>query len=184
MGVLGFPCVSELRDASPLAFRDEDGIEAEPLVSAGIGRHVPVERAGSAYLDAVRRKRDELADVASRAISLIRKSFQSTFDMPPARPARRLDARPAAEGGQLEPRVLAEHPLTRRADASAELGLRAGVLEERGTVLGRELSGVEELYPPAIEHAGELDPLVHVLRAEPRDYRVHLMPETSSSPPS
>ena len=88
--------------------------------------------------------------------------------MASARPPRRLDARASAESSQLEPRILTEHPLVPRADASAEHGLRARVLEERGSVLGRVVAGFEQVDPPALEHAGELGALVLVLRAEPR----------------
>ncbi len=68
MRVRGLPLVPELGDRQRLAERDEDRVVAEAFVTTRLVGDVTLERSGRAGLRPVRRKCDELADVASTAI--------------------------------------------------------------------------------------------------------------------
>ena len=153
MRVLGLPCVAELGYGSLLALGDEHGVESEALVAAWLERDLAFQSPCSPEFTTFRRERDELADVARRSVSLAGEGLQSPPDVLPGRPAGGLDARPSAEGAQLEARVLAQHPLVRRTDPPAVLGLRARVLQERLPHLGWVVVHVEQLDLPARKDA-------------------------------
>jgi hypothetical protein len=58
------PLVAELGHCPLLVLRDEDRVEAEALRAARFVHDAALEDAGAAVLLAVRRERDELADIA------------------------------------------------------------------------------------------------------------------------
>ena len=146
MGVAGLPFVPELRHRLLLALWDEDRVVAEPLRPAGLLGDSPFEPPGAAELAAVGGDQDELADVAGRAVldplqltqePLVRlRSFRAV--------AGRANARPATEGLDLQPRVLAQNPRV----VGAEERLPARVLVVRLAGLGRIVVGVERLQLP------------------------------------
>src|SRR5438034_138983 len=89
-------------------------------------------------------------------------------------------ARAAAEPGDLDPGILAQHPAIGRERAS-ELGFGPRVLEVCGAALGRVVARVEQLERPAVEGMAELAQLVLVRRGENGlDQLAHRTPSTGS----
>jgi hypothetical protein len=166
MRVLRLPAVPQFRDRPLLTLRNEDRVVAEALAPTGFFRDPTLERAGAAKLAAVRRKGDELRDVAGAALLHAVELAQQLRNgrSPLGRVARRLYARPAAERLDLEPRVLGEHPPLYM--FSAEPGFEHGVLVVRRARLGRVVVPVERIERPAREEPFELPRLVPVARAE------------------
>jgi hypothetical protein len=145
VGVLALPRVSELRDRTRLAERDEDRVVAEALVSARRRRDRPLEHAGAAALP-FGSERHELADVARAAVlDTVERGEKRGEGV--VGPARGLDPRPPPERRDLDPRVLAEHPPL--GERPPEAGLAERVLVVRRAVLGRERLGVQQLELPA-----------------------------------
>src|SRR5436190_12216852 len=151
MGMLRLPFVAELGNRALLAVRREDRIETEAFAPVRLAGDSPFERAGAAVLVALRRDRDELADiprappVAGDALELA----QQPADLVTGRASGRLHARPAAEPFHLDAGVLAEHPRVGRPDAAAEDGLHTRVVVVSRAVLGGEVVRIEQLDPPA-----------------------------------
>jgi hypothetical protein len=181
VGVPALPIVAELSDRALLAVGNEDRVEAEAAGAARLRADPALEHARSADLAAVGRDRDELADVARSTIGNPGERLEDPLDVAPLRPAGGLDAGAAAERDDLEPGVLAQDPLPRRADGASVECLRARVLAERLTGLRRVLGGVEERDRPARKRRPELAELVLVLRGETRGQRCQRASLTSSN---
>src|SRR2546423_15671077 len=139
MGMLRFPLVAELCDRAVLAVGDEDRVEAEALRPARLVGDPSRQRAGTAKLVALRRQRDELADVA--CVAPVPLDPFELAQQPPhlvtGGAARRLHARTAAEPCDLDAGVLAEHPGIRRSDGATEHRLAARVVVVRLAHLSR-----------------------------------------------
>ena len=123
-------------------------------------------------LAAVGVDRDEVAGVARSAVTAVGEGAEQLLDVPALCPARRLDAGAAAERGDLDPRVVREHPAPRRPDEAPVARLDARVVEERQAVLLRIVARAEELELPVREERAELVELVRVRGADGgEDYR-------------
>src|SRR5688572_31291989 len=125
--MLGLPVVPELGDGARLAVGHEDRVVAEALAPARLERDRALDGGGAAKRLALRRERDELAHVA-RAPVLDALQRVEQRGHPVVRPTRRLDPGPSAERGDLDPRVLAEHPVGRVPTAEARLAERVVVV--------------------------------------------------------
>jgi hypothetical protein len=169
VGVRGLPFIAELGHRPVLAVRDEDRIEAEAARAARLVDDHALEGAGAAQLPAVRRDRDELADVAGSPRTSLEalELGQQPFDGPAACEPRRLDPGPAVERGDLEARVLAEDPV-RRLEYVSVLSLGAGILVVGRAGLRRVAVGLERLDLPAGQRTAKLAQLARVLRRESR----------------
>src|SRR5581483_7820026 len=97
--MLVLPAVAELADRQLLAVGDEDRVVAEAAAAARRVGDRPLDDAGAAELVAVRRDRDELADVARAAIRDARELAEQLRDRRRAlrRISRRVDAGPPVE---------------------------------------------------------------------------------------
>jgi hypothetical protein len=164
VGVGGLPVIAELRDRPILSVRSKDRIEAEAARAAGLVDDPALEDAGAAELPAVRRDRDQLADVTGApGVSLQAVELgEQPFDGPPAGEAGRPDPRPAVEPGHLEPRVLAEDPVG-RVERMSVLCLGAGVLVVGRAALRRIAVGLERLDLPPRQRLAELAELARIL---------------------
>jgi hypothetical protein len=169
VGVGGLPLIAELGNSPVLAVRHEDRIEPEAARAAGLMDDPAFEDAGPAQLPAVRRDRDELADVArSPGFPLEPAELgEQPFDGLAGGEPRRLDPGPAVEPGDLEARVLAEDPVG-LVERTSVLGLGAGVLVVGRARLRRILVSLERLDLPAGQGGAELAELPGVLGREPR----------------
>src|SRR5437763_1976746 len=87
-----------------------------------------------------------------------------------------MHARAAVEPGDLDPRVLADHPRV-RPDRPSEIRLPARVLVVRVAGLRRIIESVQQLDLPAGQRRAQLAELPRIGRAEPR-YRRHWTPCT------
>src|SRR5512133_1066044 len=168
MRMLRFPVVAELRNRSILALGNEDGVEAEALVTRRFGGDVSCERARAAELLAVRAERDELAHVAGP--SLVSLDTLQLAEHPahlvPGGAARRVHAWPAAEAGDLDAGVLSQHPDLRRGHTAPELRLCQRVVVVGLARLGRIAVGIEHADLPTRQQPLQLARLVGVARGE------------------
>src|SRR4029079_14851872 len=164
---------------SLLALGDEDRVVAEALRSRRLPRDSPLKRADPAQLLPARGEEDKLRDVARAALLDALELAQQLRHRGRAfrRVARREDSGPAAERGDLEPRVLREHPA--RHVLPPERRLERSVLVVRRAGLGRIVVAVERLDRPAGQEPFQLACLVPIARAEDG---VHSIQRTSSTP--
>jgi hypothetical protein len=166
VGVLPLPGVAQLGTGSLVSVGDEDRIEAEAFSAARFGGDVSFERPRAAKLLAGRRHDHELAHVTRSTVFDSVQPVEEPANGIIAAGARRLDSRSAAERRDLDPGVLAEHPVTRRPDLAAVRGLGPRVLPVALPGLGREVVGVEQADRPARQRRLELPALVVVAGAE------------------
>jgi hypothetical protein len=169
VGIGGLPLVAELCHRPVFAVRSEDRVEAEAARAARLVDDRALEDAGAAQVTAVRRDRDELADVAGapgvplQALEL----REEPLDVLAACEPRRLDPGSAVKAGDLEPRVLAEDPV-RRLERVSVRRLGAGVLVVGRAGLRRIVVRVERLDLPARQCGAQFAEFARVLRRESR----------------
>src|SRR5438105_10136484 len=121
------PPLAELGDGLRRARRDEDRVVTEACLAALFGRNRSFENARAGELLAVGRKRHEHRHHPSAAVVLAREPLEQRERLVAFRPTRRTDARRAVERFELDPGVLAQHPVARLA-LPAEARLEARVL--------------------------------------------------------
>src|SRR3954465_194247 len=99
MGVLALPSVAQLGDRPLLARRDEDRVVPEAARTAPLERDRAVQDTRADELGAVRRERDEPRHHPRAAVRLAPQPLEQRIGLVAARrPARRVQARLAAEG--------------------------------------------------------------------------------------
>src|SRR5262249_33084103 len=109
---------------------------SEPLVAAwGVG-DVALERSRRAQLGAVRSQGDELRHVPCAAVARALELAQEPRDAI-LRPPCGVDARPSAERGGLDARVLSDDPGVRRGVRAPVARLDPSVLDKGLAVFGR-----------------------------------------------
>src|SRR2546430_1123410 len=178
--VLRLPGVPELGHRLRLALGDEDRVVAESLAASGLLGDPALQRPLPAELRPLRRDAHELADVARASPVAVHALELGEERLDRLRgPAGGADARPPAEPGHLDPRVLAEDPLV-APQCVTELRLRACVLVVGRARLGRQLR-VEQADLPPRERAHELLRLVRVRRREEGPHWPQRIPRTPSS---
>src|SRR5258708_26386703 len=117
-------------------------------MTRGNERDLAAKHTGADDLVAIRRERNELADVLRAAIVLAVERAKQLLHVPAFGPARRLHTRRAAEGRHLDPRVVGEHPAIGRPKDTPVAGLDASIVHVRRAVLRREVGVCEELELP------------------------------------
>ena len=158
MGVPCLPVVPQLRHRPLLAVRNEDRVVAEALAPARLARRsarraCPCRGARSRRARAVRAPRRSGRARSSDAPELAEELRDRRRRL--RRVTRGQDAGPAAERGDLEPRVLGEHPAPRRCSRpNSRLDPRVLVVRRAG--LRRVVVALERLDRPAGERALEL----------------------------
>ena len=156
--VLALPVVAELGDRPLLARRDEDRVVAEALVAARA--RVAIVALEDAACRAAPRRRARARRARRRSARGGRRLPSSSLEQPSPTPssAQRAEAMPgrAAERLDLDPRVLAEHPVVRagrRARPNARLGARVLVVGRAGLrragVARRAARAPSRAAPPA-----------------------------------
>ena len=170
MRVLGLPGVTELGNCLLFAVRNEHGVVPEAPGAAWRARDPALETPGAAHLTSVRRKRDELRDVArtpvAHTVELVEqlRDRRRTFGCV----ARRVETRPPVERLDLDPGILADRPAVAIGVRTTEARLPERVLVVGLPRLGGPTVDLQRIDRPARQEQLELARLVAVARCEDR----------------